>query len=259
MTEDAAKAAIQEQFGKTANNYVNSPTHANQPDLAQMVELARLRGDEQVLDIATGGGHTALTFAPHVREVVATDLTPRMLDAARRFIIGKGVTNVRFELADAEALPFDDASFDVVTCRIAPHHFGDVARFVREVARVVRPGGRFILADNVAPSDPALDQWINAVEVLRDPTHVREYTVDEWRTLCAEARFTVDYTNVWSKAMHFDDWCQRADVPDASKRALREMFLAATPEARAAFAIETDGDSVRSFALHTMLLSAALA
>ena len=91
MNENEAKAAIQEQFGKTAEAYVHSPTHANQPDLAQMVERAHLHGDEQVLDIATGGGHTALAFAPHVREVVATDLTPRMLDAARHFIQGQRI------------------------------------------------------------------------------------------------------------------------------------------------------------------------
>ena len=158
MNENHAKAAIQEQFGKTAEAYVQSPTHANQPDLAQMVERAHLHGDEQVLDIATGGGHTALAFAPHVREVVATDLTPRMLDAARHFIQGQRIENVRFEPADAEALPFPDASFDIVTCRVAPHHFGDVQQFVREVARVLRVGGRFVLVDNVAPSDEALDQ-----------------------------------------------------------------------------------------------------
>ena len=166
------------------------------------------------------------------------------------------MTNVRFEPADAEALPFPDSSFDIVTCRVAPHHFGDVRQFVREVARVLRVGGRFVLVDNVAPSDEALDQWINAVEVLRDPTHAREYTVEEWRTFAQDAGLSVKSVSTWTKAMEFGDWCERAQVPDAARDELRERFLRSTPEARRAFEIVIEGTEVRSFALHTMMLVA---
>jgi ubiquinone/menaquinone biosynthesis C-methylase UbiE len=256
MNEDRAKAAIQQQFGKTAEAYVRSATHANQPDLREMVQRAALRGDERVLDIATGGGHTALAFAPHVAEVVATDLTPAMLDAAQRFITGKGVANVRFEHADAEALPFEDRSFDVVTCRVAPHHFGDVALFVREVARVLRPGGRFVLVDNVAPAEPEHDQWVNAVEQLRDPTHVRAYTEAEWRHLCADAGFDVVYTSTWRKTIPFADWVERAQVSAATREELGRRFATASPAIMDAFEITLDGGEVRSFTLQTMLLVA---
>src|SRR5689334_25177692 len=117
MSDADIKQMIQDRFGAAAHGYVIAPGFARGDDLRRLVELAHLRGDEQVLDIATGGGHTALAFAPHVREVVATDLTTRMLEAAETYAREQGVTNVRFERADAEELPFADASFDIVMTR----------------------------------------------------------------------------------------------------------------------------------------------
>lgn len=259
MNDQSLKAAVQAQFAASAEAYVTSTVHANKPDLQRMVALAELRGDERVLDIATGGGHTALAFAPHVREVVATDLTPAMLAAAERFITEQltaadRALNVRFERADAEALPFDDASFDVVTCRVAPHHFSDVALFVREVARVLRPGGVFALDDTIAPADPALDQFINTVEKLRDPTHVRDYTVSEWQSFCADAGLRVSSSETFTKTLPFEDWCVRARVTPDTQTELTRLLLAATPAAQQAFAIVADGAQVTQFALHSALI-----
>src|SRR5688572_26612527 len=123
MDEKQIKALVQSQFGSSAEDYVSSRTHASGSDLTRLVELANLQGDERVLDVATGGGHTALAFARRAREVVAVDITERMLQVAEAFIREQGLTNVSFERADAEALPFPNESFDIVTCRIAPHHF----------------------------------------------------------------------------------------------------------------------------------------
>src|SRR5215217_1678581 len=103
MSDSTIKNLVQAQFGAVAERYVTSAIHARGGDLARMIELAQPRGDQRLLDIATGGGHTALAFAPHVREVVATDLTPKMLAAAEAFVRGQAATNVRFEHADAEA------------------------------------------------------------------------------------------------------------------------------------------------------------
>src|SRR5215211_8937572 len=119
MESDSIKKLVQDQFGATAQSYVTSQSHAHGDDLQRMIELARPRGNQRLLDIATGGGHTALAFAPYVREVVATDLTPRMLEVAEAFIRQQGATNVTFQIADAEALPFPAADFDIVTTRIA--------------------------------------------------------------------------------------------------------------------------------------------
>lgn len=137
------KARVQDQFGATAAAYVASAGHAAGDDLAQLVAWNEGGPEKAALDVATGGGHTALALAAHYGRVVASDLTAPMLAAAEGFIRGKGIANVDFRLADAEALPFGDAEFDAVSCRIAPHHFPDPARFVAEVARVLKPGGLF--------------------------------------------------------------------------------------------------------------------
>jgi len=250
------KSAVQAQFGATAEAYVQSAVHATGADLARMVELAGLRGDERVLDIATGGGHTALAFAPHVAVVVASDLTPDMLAAARRFVEGQGSSNVRFEQADAEDLPFGDASFDVVTCRVAAHHFADIGTFALETARVLRPGGRLLLSDTVAPEDAELDAYINAIEKLRDPTHVRDYTLSEWRDVLSAVGLHVALAEPFPKTIHFDDWCVRARVADHARAELRRRMLGASPEAREAFAIKLQGDEVESFVLPAAVVHA---
>jgi ubiquinone/menaquinone biosynthesis C-methylase UbiE len=251
-----AKQAIQEQFGGSAAAYVSSAVHANAADLERMVALAAPRGHEHVLDVATGGGHTALAFAPHVASVVATDLTPAMLAVAEQFVTRQGITNVRWQIADAEALPFEAEQFDIVTCRVAPHHFDDVQQFVREVARVLRSGGLFVLDDTIAPEDRDLDVFINAIEKLRDPTHVRDYTVSEWRALCENAGLQVEGVETWTKAMQFDDWCSRARVSETTKDHLARQLLGASAEARTAFAIEGKDERVRQFVLHSALMLA---
>lgn len=249
MESDVVKQRVQAQFGAAAERYVTSASHAHGDDLARMVELARPRGDERLLDIATGGGHTALAFAPHVREVLASDLTPAMLAAAEQFVRGRGAANVRFELADAEALPFDDASFEIVTTRIAPHHFPNPERYVREVARVLRPGGSFVLNDNMAPEDPALDAFMNRFEQWRDPSHVRAYRMSEWLGWLAAAGLRAEHADpLAAKSFAFAPWAERMAMP-AAERAALEAWLIAAPEAcRAAFEVRAAEGRVVSIA-----------
>jgi SAM-dependent methyltransferase len=249
MEDKTIKDLVQEQFGAAAQGYVTSASHAKGGDLARLIELARPRGDERLLDIATGGGHTALAFAPHVRAVMASDLTPRMLAAAEAFIRGQGITNISFELADAEALPFADASFDIVVSRIAPHHFPNPQRFVQEAARVLRPGGRFLLDDNMAPADPELDAFMNRFEQWRDPGHVRAHTVDEWRSWMEQAGLHVEHVDpLASKRYDFATWVARMKLPAAEQAALEAWLLAAPPRCAAAFEIAVEDGRVRSIA-----------
>src|SRR3989440_11891734 len=131
QSDDEKKAQVQDYFSRTAEGYVASFSHRGGDDLQRLIELAELSADQQALDIATGGGHTALAVAPHVAHITVSDLTPRMLEKARDFLLSQGVTKAQFQVADAEDLPFADATFDRVTCRIAPHHFPDMARAVK--------------------------------------------------------------------------------------------------------------------------------
>src|SRR5260370_29443684 len=164
---DEKKAQVQDYFARTAESYVSSSSHGTGDDLKRLIDLGEWNPQQQAVDIATGGGHTALAVAPHVAQITVTDLTPRMLEKAREFLLAQGVTNAQFQVADAEQLPFATASFDRVTCRIAAHHFPNVAQSVKEVARVLKPGGLYLLIDCMTPDDQELDSFDNTVEKWR--------------------------------------------------------------------------------------------
>src|SRR3954465_14643180 len=152
---DDAKARVRAQYGSVGDAYVKSAGHATGKDLGRMVEVARPQLTDRLLDIATGGGHVARTFSPFVGQIVASDLTPEILHHAGVAFAEQGLVNIETRIADAESLPFGDSSFEIVTCRIAPHHFPHPDRFVNEVARVLTPGGRFILIDSTVPGGDA--------------------------------------------------------------------------------------------------------
>jgi len=257
VEHDEVKRRISTRFGAAAGNYVSSAVHAKGDDLPRLVELARLRGDERVLDVATGGGHTALAFAPHVREVVASDLTPDMLAAAEEFIRGRGIENASFELADAEELPFADGGFDVVVCRIAAHHFPEPERFVREAARVLAPGGRFLLDDNVAPEDPEMDEFMNRFEKWRDPGHVRAHRVSEWQAFMEDAGLHVEHVEPpGRKPYPFEEWTSRIGMPESERDALEAWLLAASQKFKNFFEIVVENGRVVSLTgVYTILVA----
>lgn len=228
---------VQQQFGAVAANYVASAVHARGPDLPRLIEAAELTGDEVVLDLGTAVGHTAFAFAPHVARVTGLDLTPEMLAQARRLAAERAIGNVSFVRGNVADLPFDRASFDLVTSRYSAHHYADPRQVAWEVARVLRPKGRFILADTVAPDDPALDTFINAVELLRDRSHVRDHTVRQWRQMLADAGLASEVYNGWDLDLEFDDWVARMRTPPDAVTMLRTMLAEAPAAARDAFRI----------------------
>lgn len=234
------KALIQEQFGRNAANYTTSQVHAKGASLARLVELVKPQASWVALDVATGAGHTAAVFAPHVARVVASDLTAEMLVEARKLATEKGLANMEAAIADAEALPFADQSFDLVTCRIAPHHFGDVPRFVFEVLRVLKSGGVFALVDNVSPGPETTPGFVtealedaarryNAFEKLRDPSHARALSSVEWRDIVSDQGFSIEAVEHHTKLMDFEGWCRTMSVPAATVVELEAMLHASPP------------------------------
>ncbi|HYF76737.1 MAG TPA: class I SAM-dependent methyltransferase [Symbiobacteriaceae bacterium] len=232
------KDAVRQQFGANAAAYVTSSIHAKGSDLALLPALAGLTGSEQVLDVATAAGHTALALAPHAAHVTGIDLTVEMLDQARAQAAAKGITNVTFQEGDAEALPFADATFDVVTCRIAAHHFPEVHRFCAEAYRVLKPGGRLVVIDNVVPEDADLDRFINEIDKLRDPSHVRAYRISEWEQLVQQAGFRPSVAHRFGIPLDREDWLARMSPAPEVAAEVRCRFAEANPAAREAFAID---------------------
>lgn len=240
------KRLVRSQFGAATRGYVTASIFREGAEVARMIELAKLVGHETVLDIATGGGHIAVAFAPYVRAVVATDLTPEMLDAAARFAEERGAGNVRFELADAEALAFAGDGFDVVTARFAPHHFPRPERFAGEAFRVLRLGGRLVMFDNMVPEDPELDAFMNRFEAWRDPSHIRAHRSSQWQAMLRAAGFRVEAADALvRKDYSFEDWTSRMGMPAAERDALERWLLDAPPRCAAFFRITAEHGRVR--------------
>lgn len=229
MTTVNKKAQVQEFFGAHAPAYTTSTVHAHGPSLERLLTQVAPQGHERVLDVATGTGHTALSLAPHVRYVVGLDLTPAMLAEACALASKRGLDKVRFCLGDSERLPFASNSFDVVTCRVAPHHFPDVASAMREMARVCRPGGCIAIVDNITPEDADACAYINAWETLRDPSHHWAYPLSQWRLFFQQAALRLEYEEVVPKPMHFESWATRMGVGDTVVAEVRRLLFDAPP------------------------------
>lgn len=244
-----------ERFGRFAEGYVANSGHAEGDDLTRLVELAEPQGSDIVLDIATGGGHTALAFAPHVARVVASDLTPEMLTAAELHAERRGVRNVEFVTAEAEKLPFFDDAFDIVACRVAAHHFADVHAFVAESARVLKPGGRFVLEDHEASMDCEAAAWIDDFERLRDPSHGTALSALDWRGLAESAGLAVRAVEHFGKEQEFAKWTALQDCDEATVARLRELLETAPAQARAWYRMREEAGEWR-FTIPMVLLAA---
>ncbi len=250
------KQLVQKQFGDKAEAYARSAVHARGGSLARLVELVQPQAEWRMLDVATAVGHTAHTFAPHVALVMATDITYQMLPKAQELAREKGLGNVSTAVADAEATPFAPASFDLVTCRIAPHHFPQPALFVQEAARLLKPGGLFALVDNIVPHTTsrkkrdqreyeAAQRYINAFEKLRDPSHGRALSLWEWHQLIKQAGLTVRHTETMRKEISFGSWVRRMKVSEDNSLRLRAMLVQAPQLVLESLTPDFSGDTIK--------------
>jgi ubiquinone/menaquinone biosynthesis C-methylase UbiE len=252
------KDKVREQFSRTAESYVRSPGFAKGEDLVEAARLLAPTTDDILLDVACGGGHTALYFAPKVRSVVASDLSMQMLKKAQEFISEEGgVENVTFREADAEDLPFPAGAFTLLTCRIAPHHFPDVPRALAEFHRVLRRGGRMVIIDTLSPDDEDIAAFIQTFEQLRDPTHVRNYTEKEWADMIIAAGFDLHEIKTIKKSHDFQEWARRAGLTRDGVQQLNKLFIEAPDKVQDYFQVETFAGEVENFSDQKILIYAS--
>lgn len=248
------ESVVDAQFGPRAAAYVASAVHAQGADLDRVSQVAAAHAGARALDLGCGGGHVAYRLAAHAAEVVACDLSAEMLAAVRETARSRGLANIATELAPAERLPFADESFDFVATRFSAHHWRDLDLGLREARRVARPGAAAVFIDGVSPGRPLLDTHLQAVELLRDTSHVRDYTVAEWLAAIERAGFDPGAVTRRRLRMDFPTWIQRMHTPKVQAEAVRALQEQASAEARAHFAIEADG----SFQLDVVLIEAAV-
>jgi SAM-dependent methyltransferase len=249
------EALVGGQFGARADAYLNSVVHAQGVDLQALAALARAHPEARVLDLGCGGGHVTFHVAPHVREVVAYDLSPEMLDVVKRAARERGLGNVATKQGLVESLPFDAESFDLVLSRFSAHHWRDFEAGLREAARVLKPGGIAAFVDTVSPGTPLLDTFFQALELLRDCSHVRNYSRAEWEAAIARAGLTPGDTTPHRLHLEFTSWIERIRTPQVQADAIRALQAAMSASVTRYFEIEPDG----SFCIDVALFRASKA
>lgn len=236
------KDRVRDQFDRHAAKYAVSQVHQGGESLDRVVEFAEPVSSDLAVDIATGAGFTGCAVAPFVHRLVATDIARSMLHETRKLAANRRLTNVMVQYADAEALPFREASLDIVTCRTAPHHFPDPPAFLAEVARTLKPGGRLVISDTCSPEQDEVEGWMHRLELLRDPTHVRNYRSTVWKRMVRDAGLVWEASDVSSRQpMSFDEWIERSGTTADTAATLRRMMADASDETRRAFQIELQG------------------
>lgn len=257
MTSPDQQQLVASQFGPRADAYVTSAVHAQGEDLQRIAgwaaaHLTGKNGPARALDMGCGGGHVAFALAPHASDVVAYDLSPDMLAAVAKTAAGKGLANITVQQGRVESLPFPDASFDMVVSRYSAHHWRGFDAALTEARRVLKPDGVAVFADIVAPADKLCDTWMQSIELLRDPSHQRDYSEAEWHDALQRAGFKPGKPFTHRLRLEFSSWLARMATPPVQADAIRALFAQAPAEVRAYLELESDG----SFCLGSMVMEA---
>jgi ubiquinone/menaquinone biosynthesis C-methylase UbiE len=250
MTSHAGK--VGKQFGTVAEAYLSSTVHSQGADLEAITSKLRDRSGARVLDLGCGAGHLSFAAAPHVGAVVAYDLSTEMIDIVTNEAKRRDLRNVSTKEGQVETLPFEDATFDWVCTRYSAHHWTDVRRALREARRVLKRGGGLFVIDTCAPTNPLLDTHLQTIELLRDGSHVRNYTPTEWKSMLMEAGFVVGAQSAWKIPLDFNAWIGRMKTPTAYVDAIRSLLQNAPREVLDYFQVAEDG----SFTLDTIMMEA---
>jgi len=232
---------VEAQFGPQAKAYVESAVHASGADLDALEAIVRAGRPAAAIDLGCGGGHVSYLMARHAARVTAVDLSKDMLAAVAATAQSRGLGNIETHQAAVEKLSFADARFDFLGCRYSAHHWQDFEGGLREARRVLKPDAPAVFIDAFAQASPLLDTHLQAVELLRDTSHVRDYSQAEWLMFLGRAGFAVTAFQSWRVRMDFPVWITRMRTPAQHADAIRSLQNAASAKVRQHFEIEADG------------------
>lgn len=238
---------VRDEFTRQADTFSASAAIADATLTQRFITALGDAAQGSVLDVACGPGILSAAIAKTARDIVAFDLTPQMLKKAEQRCSDAGLTNVTFREGTAAELPFANDTFDAVVTRLSVHHFDRPGRVMSEIFRVLRPGGSFVVADVISSEVPAESELQNAIEILRDPSHVRMLPGSELTSLVKEAGFDIESLTTWDKPREFEEWM--GIVNDASRvPPLRAVVRAlASAGASAGMGLSLDGEEIRFF------------
>ena len=243
---------VEKQFGTVAQGYLSSRVHSEGADFTAIADKVKTTPRAKVLDLGCGAGHVSFVVAPFVESAIAYDLSREMIDVVSNEAKRRSLPNISTRQGRAEALPFEDASFDWVCTRYSAHHWTDIRKAFREARRILKSGGALIIIDTCAPADPLLDTHLQTIELLRDPSHVRNDSLAEWNSILAEAGFQPRKQSCWRLPLDFNAWVRRMRTPPAYVEAIRSLLQNAPREVRGYFQVTDDC----SFALDSVLIEA---
>jgi ubiquinone/menaquinone biosynthesis C-methylase UbiE len=230
------KDLVRKQFAIQAQAYPSTASLRHAEKAEPIIDLARPTAGDYALDVASGWGFVALSVAPLLGSVIGVDLTPEMVDLAKKLAAGKAISNASFQVGDAENIPFASGTFDLVTCRAAFDHLSDPEKALQEMKRVLTPSGRIVLYEFVAPATPEKAASFNRIESARDPSYLRSLTVEEYRNLFKKCGLEERGRVVNLLKREFEAWMSYSDAGGETRRQVRSLLLEAIKGDRAGLA-----------------------
>ncbi|WP_130804611.1 class I SAM-dependent methyltransferase [Acinetobacter ihumii] len=231
----------QQQYQDKAKAYLKSAVHAQGVEFGKIGEMLKRQSFKRVLDLGCGGGHVTYHIAPDVGQVIAYDLTAQMVQLVLEQAKERGLNNVMGQQGAAEQLDFADQSLCAVVSRYSAHHWQNVSQAMHEIYRVLKPRGKVIFVDILGNQQPILDTFLQSMEVIRDPSHVRNYSLAEWMTFAERAGFKIEQMDKQTLQLDFSSWVERMQTPAEAVATLRYLQQKASDEVKNYYQIQSDG------------------
>lgn len=231
---------VQQNFGRSAADYRSSPSHRSPAALNRMIELIQPNKEDVALDVATGAGHTALKLAGYTERVIAIDVTKEMLFQTRSAALEEDIGNIDILLEDVHHMSFKEDTFDIVTSRIAPHHFAEIKTALKQMCQVLKPGGKLYIIDPSSCNDEETGKLINKIERLRDSSHVYSYSERMWREFMGELPLAIEHLSVGKGQYQLQQWFDRMNTPLENRKEIFRILRGFSEESRALYPFGDD-------------------
>ncbi|CAG9298100.1 class I SAM-dependent methyltransferase [Celerinatantimonas diazotrophica] len=242
MSENSHQTLVQTQFDRQASAYLNSTVHAKGNDLLLLKQQIDGNPQAQILDLGCGGGHVSFALAPLVKHVSAYDISKPMLAVVAQQASQRGLTNIDVCQGDVASLPFAENRFDFVVSRYSAHHWVSWETALSEMRRVLKPTGKLIIIDVISCDNPLLDSFLQTIEMIRDPSHVRNFSLSQWLEGLSRQGFQLEACQQFGLFLEFQAWIERMQPPDEHVATIHSLMGLAGEQVRSYFGIDADGN-----------------